>query len=99
MKNKPQHTCFQECAGCAFELGTQLAKEKNQQSAKYVWMVEGSDNPCDIRRYAFSHKEGIAQLSHLKKNSAYKDASGVWRLFKLVPVNKKILKDKETINR
>lgn len=88
MRNKPQHTCFHECAGCAFELGVQSAKKKPTESAKYVWMVVGSDNPCDIRRYASSHAEGVAQLAHVKN---YKDGftGGTWRLFKLVPVNKK----------
>ena len=89
MKNKPQHTCFNGCVGCAFELGAQTAKKKSNESAKYVWMVVDSDNPCDIRRYSFSHAEGIAQLAHTK---SYKDhTGGTWRLFKLVPVNKKYI--------
>lgn len=89
MMHKPQHTCFSQCAGCAFELGAQLATKKLTEHAKYVWMVVGSDNPCDIRRYAFSHKEGVGQLDHVKRN--YKDtfSGGVWRLFKLLPVNRK----------
>lgn len=88
MRHKPDHTCFHECAGCAFELGEQLAKKQPTESAKYVWMILGSDNPCDIRRYAFSHKQGIEQLSHAKKRK-YKDyAGGVWTLFKLVRVRK-----------
>lgn len=88
MTHKPEHTCFHVCGGCAFELGAQLATKKPKESAKYVWMVVGSDNPCDIRRYSFSHQDGIAQLAHTKK---YKDGTtgGTWRLFKLVPVKKK----------
>ena len=92
MIHKPNHTCFpshKECAGCAFELGELLAKKKPTESAKYVWMVVGSDNPCDIRRYAFSHEDAIGQLSHAKK-SKYRDgfSGGVWTLFKLVQVRK-----------
>lgn len=89
MTHQPEHTCFHSCAGCAFELGTQLAKKKPKENAKYVWMVTNSDNPCDIRRYAFSHQEGIAQLAHAKK-SKYKDlfTGGTWTLFKLVRVKK-----------
>lgn len=88
MRNKPNHTCFNECAGCAFELGQQTARKKPKEYAKYIWMVIGSDNPCDIRRYSFSHGEGIAQLSHTKK---FKDkyTGGTWSLFKLVKVNRK----------
>lgn len=94
MRYKPEHTCFRglECPGCAFELGESLAKRKPEESAKYVWMVVGSDNPCDIRRYAFSHKQAVDQLSHVHKNrSGFKDCAGygVWNLFKLVPVNKR----------
>ena len=93
MRHKPAHTCFpshQECAGCAFELGVQLAKKKPTESAKYVWMVVGSDNPCDIRRYAFTHKQAVEQVAHASKVK-YKDAftGGTWTLFKLVRVNKK----------
>lgn len=93
MRNKPNHTCFpalRECAGCAFELGASLAGRKPEESAKYVWMVVGSSNPCDIRRYAFSHKEAIEQLAHRKKGK-FKDVlypNGVWTLFKLVRVKK-----------
>ena len=88
MTHKPEHTCFHKCAGCAFELGAQSTTKKPKDSAKYVWMVVGSDNPCDIRRYSFSHEEGIEQLSHTKK-SDYKDhTGGVWTLFKLVRVRK-----------
>lgn len=88
MRHKPQHTCFHECPACAYELGEQTAKKKPRESAKYVWMVVGSDNPCDIRRYAFSHQEAVAQLAHVK--DGYKDwKEGIWTLFKLVRVNKK----------
>lgn len=91
MRHKPNHTCFPshiECPGCAFELGEMLAKKKPTESAKYVWMVTGSDNPCDIRRYSFSHQQGIEQLSHVEGN--YKDTLtlGKWELFKLVRVKK-----------
>lgn len=90
MRHKPNHICLtRECPGCAFELGEQSARNKPKKSAKYVWMVVGSDNPCDIRRYAHSHEEAVAQLAHAKK-SKYKDAftGGVWTLFKLVQVSK-----------
>lgn len=91
MRHKPGHSCFSslECAGCAFELGEQLAKKKPEEAAKYVWMVIGSDNPCDIRRYAFSHEEAVAQLAHAKR-AKYKDkwSGGTWVLFKLVRVNR-----------
>lgn len=92
MTYKPEHSCFpahRHCAACAFELGELLAKKKPKERAKYVWMVEGSDNPCDIRRYAFSHGDAVAQLSHAKRKK-YKDdfSGGTWRLFKLVPVNR-----------
>ncbi len=90
MRHKPNHTCFHQCPGCAFDLGHQTAKKKPKESAKYVWMVVGSDNPCDIRRYSFSHAEGVEQLAHAKRND-FKDGctGGVWTLFKLVRVNKK----------
>lgn len=91
MRHEPKHTCFPqriECPACAFELGESLAKKKPTESAKYVWMITGSDNPCDIRRYSFSHEQGIAQLSHTKD---YKDkmTGGKWTLFKLVRVKRK----------
>ena len=91
---KPQHTCFKPCAGCVYELGQQDAKRKLGQSAKYVWMVEGSDNPCDIRRYSFSHQEGIDQLGHRRNKGQFADVNsdGKWRLFKLVPVNRMKIK-------
>ena len=92
MNNKPNHTCFpiyNECAGCAFELGERLARKKPKESAKYIWMIVGSDNPCDIRRYAFSYKQAVSQLEHAKKRK-YKDGftGGIWTLFKLVRVNR-----------
>lgn len=90
MRHKPQHTCFQdrECPGCAFELGQQLARKGKNESAKYVWMVTNSDNPCDIRRYAFSHEQAIEQLSHTKKfNDPF--TGGEWVLFKLIRVNRR----------
>ena len=88
MIHKPEHTCFNECPGCAFELGEQSAKKKQNEFAKYVWMVVGSDNPCDIRRYAFSHEEAVAQLSHTK---IFKDvcSNAEWVLFKLLRVKRK----------
>ena len=51
-------------------------------------MVVGSDNPCDIRRYSFSHEQGQEQLEHVK--GKYKDGAtgGTWTLFKLVRVKK-----------
>lgn len=94
MRHKPYHTClptFQlvhNCAGCAYELGEQDAKRKARQSAKFVWMVVGNDNPCDIRRYSFSHAEGISQLAHVKKRKYEDYTGGKWRLFKLVPVRR-----------
>ena len=48
--------------------------------AKYVWMCMDSENPCDIRRYAFSHRQAIAIVS--------KDTKG-WNLYKLTKVNKR----------
>lgn len=89
MRYKPQHTCLNiRCVGCAFELGEQSVNKKPKEFAKYVWMVVGSDDPCDIRRYAFSHEEAVAQLAHVKNH--YKDYNGgTWTLFKLVQVNKK----------
>lgn len=92
MRHKPEHTCFPShvpCAGCAFELGEMLAKKKPTEAAKYIWMVVGSDNPCDIRRYAFSHKQAVDQLAHAAKRK-YKDdfSGGTWTLFKLVQVKK-----------
>jgi len=92
MRYKPKHTCFPshiECAGCAFELGEQLAKKKPTESAKYVWQITGSDNPCDIRRYAFTHEQAIAQLAHVKKDFRDSLTGGKWELFKLVRVKKK----------
>lgn len=86
MRHKPQHTCFQECAGCAYELEHQDATKRPKEHAKYVWMVICSDNPCDIRRYSFSNEEGINQLSHTKnfKEGNVKE----WVLFKLVRVKR-----------
>ncbi len=92
MRHEPGHTCFptRDCAGCAFDLGAKLAKKEPKESAKYVWMIVGSNNPCDIRRYAFSHADAVAQLSHAK-GTKYKDqmTGGTWTLFKLVQVDKK----------
>lgn len=89
MRHKPEHTCFKgfDCPGCAFELGQALATKKPTKSAKYVWMVVGSHNPCDIRRYSFTHARAVDQLSHTKN---FKDCSGpgTWRLFKLVAVDR-----------
>jgi len=59
--------------------------------AKYVWMIVGGANPCDIRRYAFTHQQAVSQLAHAKNNK-YKDCfytHGKWELFKLVRVNKR----------
>lgn len=92
MRHRPNHTCFDfrpECPGCAFELGQSLATKKSNEHAKYVWAVIGTDNPCDIRRYAFSYQEAVAQLAHAKRDN-YKDtfSGGKWTLFKLVRVNR-----------
>lgn len=91
MRYKPQHTCIipHECAGCAFELGESLAKKKPQESAKYVWMIVNSDNPCDIRRYAFSYEQAVEQLAHVKGNYKDRTTGGTWTLFKLVQVDKR----------
>lgn len=91
MRHQPNHTCFpsRQCAGCAFELGESLAKRKPKESAKYVWMVVGSDNPCDIRRYAYSHEQAIAQVAHASKCKYIDYTGGEWVLFKLVRVNRK----------
>lgn len=86
MINKPRHTCISECAGCAFELGSQLATKKSKQTATHVWSVIGGNNPCDIRRYAFSYEQALAQLSHTKK---FTDRRGEeWVLYKLVRVKR-----------
>ena len=96
MRHRPNHTCFDfrpNCPGCAFELGQALAKKKSKESATHIWMVVDSENPCDIRRYAFSYKEAVAQLAHAKKDK-YKDSwsGGEWVLFKLVRVSRTIKK-------
>ena len=88
MRYKPEHTCFHECPACAYELGVQDTKWKPGEFAKYVWGVVGSDNPCDIRRYASSHKEAVQQLAHVKGNYKARGRGGIWTLFKLVRVNK-----------
>ena len=65
-------------------------KNATSKSAKYVWMVTGGANPCDIRRYAFTHAQAVSQLSHVKKRG-FKDCfytHGKWELFKLVRVDK-----------
>lgn len=87
MIDKPNHTCFNnQCPACAFELGEMLANKEPKESAKYVWMVINSDNPCDIRRYAFSYEQALSQLSHVKK---FNDSFGEWVLYKLVRVKRK----------
>lgn len=86
MTHKPEHTCMHQCPACAYELGYQTAKKKPKEFAKYVWMIIGSNNPCDIRRYAFSHEEGIQQLAHTKNFKDYN--GGEWTLFKLVRVSR-----------
>ena len=90
MEYKPPHSCIVDrgCSACAFELGEQLAKRKPEESAKYVWMVVGSYDPCDIRRYAFSYEQAVEQLAHAKKNKYKDNNGGIWTLFKLVRVNK-----------
>jgi hypothetical protein len=60
---------------------------------KYVWVVVGSDNPCDIRRYAYSYEQAVSQLSHHKKYKrgykAYGPGGGIWTLYRLVKVDKR----------
>ena len=90
MRYKPNHTCIRGlgCLGCAYELGESEAKRKPGKSARYVWMVTGSDNPCDIRRYEFTYQGAVGQVLHAK-SKRYKDyLGGTWRLFKLVPVKR-----------
>ena len=65
-----------------------MAAKKTTKSnyAKYIWLIKnqivsaGFINPCDIRRYAFSHSEAIAIVNKPDKN---------WSLYKLVKVNKR----------
>lgn len=88
MMDKPEHTCFNhKCPACAFELGEMLAKKKPNESAKFVWAVINSKNPCDIRRYAFSYEQALDQLSHVRN---FNDGcGGEWVLYKLVRVKRK----------
>lgn len=64
---------------------------ENPEYAKYVWLVKGQKlmsghiNPCDIRRYAFSHDEAISQLKGTMKKGSN------WNLYRLVKVNKRRL--------
>lgn len=60
---------------------------KNKK-VKYVWMVD-EGFPCDIRRYAYTHKEAIDQLRHNKKKKN-------WSLYRLVKVNKREARRGET---
>ena len=54
--------------------------------AKYVWMCMDSENPCDIRRYAFSHSQAVSIVKNPKD----------WNLYKLVKVNKRKANDPST---
>ncbi len=61
---------------------------------KFLWaVVPKKFVGChDIRRYAYTHKEAIAQLKHVNKTwRKYGDCAskGIWTLFKLVQVNKR----------
>ena len=65
----------------------------------YVWaVVPKVFKGChDFRRYAYTHKQAIEQLRHVRKyRRGYKDcsSSGIWTLFKLVQVNKRTTKDR-----
>lgn len=54
---------------------------KSSKPAKYLWMVHGA-NPCDIRRYAYSHQEAVTMVDHRLSLRG-------WNLYKLVRVNKR----------
>ena len=65
-----------------------------EKRVKYVWMIAGSPNPCDIRRYAYTHRQAVGQLRHVQKTKfGYRDyaypKTGIWELYKLVRVNKR----------
>jgi hypothetical protein len=69
-------------------------KAKPSDYPRYVWAIvpKTFNGALDIRRYAFSHNQAVAQLSQCrKKHNGYKDcaSSGIWTLFKLVRVNKR----------
>lgn len=71
-------------------VNSRIRRYKNPMRPKQGY--EYFENPCDIRRYAFSHREAVEQLRHVQKTwHKYKDVagSGVWTLFKLVRVNKR----------
>ena len=63
------------------------------QHPTYVWLVVGSRTLCDIRRYAYTHREAVGQLKHCHDSPrGFRDAfypEGIWTLFKLVRVNKR----------
>ena len=64
---------------------------------KYIWAVvpKKFEGCFDIRRYAYSHKEAVDQLKHVRKYwNKYNDVAtkGAWTLFKLVQVNKRRIK-------
>ena len=61
--------------------GAKSTSPKSAKPCKYVWMVHG-DNPCDIRRYAYSHQDAINMV-------ATKGGGDGWTLYKLVRVNKR----------
>ena len=58
--------------------------EREMKKVKYIWMVKNSGNPCDIRRYAYTHEEAIQQLNHPSGRK-----SPNWSLYKLVKINKR----------
>jgi hypothetical protein len=53
----------------------------SSKPCKYVWMVHGY-SPCDIRRYAYSHREAVQIVDHRRGLKG-------WNLYKLVRVNKR----------
>ena len=59
----------------------------------HLWLVVGGENPCDVRRYAYSHRDAVGQLRHAhKQRRGFRDwwgGKGIWTLFKLVRVNKR----------
>lgn len=57
--------------------------EMKFQHPKYLWFGDAKYY-CDIRRYAFSHYEAIAQMK--------KPIPKSWTLYKLVKVNKRRVK-------
>lgn len=69
----------------------------SKRPAKYVWMVHGTGNPCDIRRYAYSHREAVNQLDHAFKRNVLEAKD--WTLYKLIRVNKRKAKESHPAER